>query len=226
MNPMTHLIIAGLAFLATHYVSSTPLRGRLVAALGNNGYLALYSAAAFATLGWMILAYYRAPSITLWYAPGWRFVPLFVMPIALVMIVCGLATRNPTAVRQERALKSAEPARGILRITRHPLMWGIALWAASHLLARGDAASLVFFGSFLLLALTGTLLIDRRKSAALGADWQHFAAATSNLPFGAIAGGRNQLRVGEIGWIRFLAGIGLYFILLAAHPLLFGARPY
>jgi uncharacterized membrane protein len=226
MNPMTHLIVAALAFLATHYVSSTPLRGKLVTALGNKGYLALYSALAFATLGWMILAYYRAPSITLWYAPGWRFVPLFVMPIALILIVCGLAMRNPTAVGQERALKSVDAARGILRITRHPLMWGIALWAASHALARADAASLVFFGSFLVLALTGTRLMDRRKHAALGADWERFASVTSNLPFGAIAGGRNQFRAGEIGWIRILAGIGLYFIVLAAHPFLFGARPY
>ncbi|MBI2292300.1 MAG: hypothetical protein HYU73_18690 [Betaproteobacteria bacterium] len=55
MNPMTHLIAATVAFLATHYVSSTPLRAKLVNALGN-AYLGLYSLIAFATLGYMIWA--------------------------------------------------------------------------------------------------------------------------------------------------------------------------
>ncbi|MBI2289941.1 MAG: MFS transporter, partial [Betaproteobacteria bacterium] len=55
MNPTTHLIAATVAFLATHYVSSTPLRAKLVNALGN-AYLGLYSLIAFATLGYMIWA--------------------------------------------------------------------------------------------------------------------------------------------------------------------------
>ena len=127
MNPMTHLIAATVAFLATHYVSSTPLRAKLVNALGN-AYLGLYSLIAFATLGYMIWAYYRAPSVVLWYSPALRYVPLIVMPIAFVLMVCGLLERNPTLVGQERLLRTDDAARGILRITRHPLMWGFALW--------------------------------------------------------------------------------------------------
>ena len=126
MNPLTHLIVASLAFLATHYVASTPLREVLVATMGK-AYLALYSLIAFATLGWMIWAFYHAPFVNLWYAVALRPVPLIVMPIALVLLVCALATPNPTLVGRERLLKSADPARGILRITRHPLMWGFAL---------------------------------------------------------------------------------------------------
>lgn len=64
MNPMTHLIVATAAFLAMHYISSTPLRARLVNALGN-AYLGLYSLIAFATLGYMVWAYYRAPFVGL-----------------------------------------------------------------------------------------------------------------------------------------------------------------
>lgn len=226
MNPMTKLFIAAAAFLAAHYVSSTPLRARLVGALGTNGYLVLYSAIAFATLGGMVWAYYRAPFVGLWHVPALRYAPLAVMPIAMVLIVCGLLTRNPTLVGAERLLRTDEPARGILRVTRHPLMWGIALWAGSHILARGDAASAVFFGSFLVLALTGTILIDRRKRAALGADWQRFASATSNVPFAAIAAGGNRFSASEVGWGRFLAGLALYALVLWLHPALFGARPY
>lgn len=226
MSPMTKLLFAAAAFLATHYVSSTPLRARLVGALGANGYLLLYSAVAFATLGGMVWAYYRAPFVGFWHVPALRYVPLVVMPVAMLFIVGGLLTRNPTLVGAERLLRTDEPAQGVLRVTRHPLMWGIALWAASHVIARGDAASAVFFGSFLVLALTGTVLIDRRKRAALGADWRRFAAVTSNVPFAALAVGANRFSAREIGWGRFLAGLALYGIVLWLHPLLFGARPY
>ncbi len=223
---MTKLLIATTAFLATHYVSSTPLRPRLINALGNNGYLVLYSAAAVATFVPMAWAYYRAPFIGLWYVPALRYAPLIVMPVAMVLIAASLMTRNPTLVGQERLLKNEQPTRGILRITRHPMMWGIALWAASHIFARGDAASLIFFGGFLVLALSGTALIDRRKQTTLGTDWQRFAKVTSNVPFAAIAGDRNQLKLAEIGWMRLLAGIALYVVALLSHSYILGARPY
>jgi uncharacterized membrane protein len=223
MNPLTHLIVASLAFLATHYVASTPLRDVLLATMGK-AYLALYSLVAFATLGWMIWAFYHAPFVNLWYAVALRPVPLIVMPFALVLIVCALATPNPTLVGRARLLKSADPARGILRITRHPLMWGIALWALSHIVARGDAAAAIFFGTFVVLAVSGTWLIDRRKAATLGDNWRRFAAVTSNVPFAAIAAGRNRFRLGEIGWGKIALGLVLYAVLLVFHHRLFGAH--
>jgi uncharacterized membrane protein len=226
MNPMTKLLIATAAFLITHYVSSTPLRAQLVRWLGNNGYLVLYSAAAVATLVAMVWTYLRAPFIGLWHVPALRSAPLIVMPLALVLLTTGLTTRNPTAVGQERWLQADAPARGILRITRHPAMWGITLWAAAHVLARGDVAAVVFFGAFLLLALSGTVLIDHRKRNAAGADWERFAAVTSNLPFAAIAAGRNRFVPREIGWSNLLIALGAYALLLWLHPLLFGAQPY
>jgi len=116
--------------------------------------------------------------------------------------------------------------RGILRVTRHPILWGIALWAAVHLISRGDTASLIFFGGFLLLAVSGTVLQDRRKDRMIGVDWKRFAVTTSNFPFAAIMQGRNQLRFDEIGWGKVIAGLALYFVLAFLHPYLFGARPY
>jgi uncharacterized membrane protein len=224
MDPMAYLALATAAFLATHYVSSTPLRSGLVKTMGENAYLGLYSLVSFATLGSMIWAYARAPVSPLW--PGLRFAPLAAMPIALVLLACGLMSRNPSAVRQQGALRSPEAARGIMRVTRHPMMWAFALWGLCHLLARGDAAALIFFGGFVLLALSGTLLIDARKAATLGDDWQRFAAATSNIPFAAIVAGRNSFRPGEIGWKKLLVGLALYATLLLLHPYLFGTRPY
>lgn len=224
MDPLAQLVVATLAFVVTHFVSSTPLRGTITGALGEKTWIALYSLVAFIAIGWMAWAYGAAPRVPLW--PGVRLLPLLVMPIALVLLVGGVLGRNPTAVMQERALRSGEPARGMIRLTRHPVMWAIALWAAAHILARGDLASLIFFGGFLAVGLLGTVLIDARKRAAFGEDWRRFAAVTSNVPFGAIVAGRNRLVLGEIGWRVVTVAVVAYVALLAAHPLVFGARPY
>jgi len=224
---MTELIAAAAFLLATHYgISSTPLRAWLVARLGERAYLGLYSLIALGAIVWVIAAYARAPYIELWPTPAWlAWAPLIVMPFALVLAVSGLSTLNPTAVGASDALDRAEPVRGIFRVTRHPLMWGIGLWAAAHIVANRDLAGLVLFATFGALALLGTLLIDRKLALRRGADWQRFAAATSNLPFAAILAGRQRLVLAEIGWWRIALALLVYVALLAAHPWLFGASP-
>jgi uncharacterized membrane protein len=217
------LCYATAAFVATHLVASTPLRAALVRGVGARTYLGVYILLAFATLGWMIWAYAKAPPDPLF--PGLRWLPLGVMPFALVLMACGFS-RNPTLVGADRLLKSPEPARGILRVTRHPVMWGLMLWSASHIVARGERMSAIFFGGFLALAALGTLLMDQRKARTLGEDWKRFAAVTSWLPFGAIAQGRNRFDAREIGWRNPAIGLALYAAFLWAHPLLFGVRPY
>jgi uncharacterized membrane protein len=226
MDPIVHLILATLFFLGTHFVSSTPLRETLAQAISERMYMGLYSLVALASIGWMIWAYSQAPLQPLWDVPGLKLLPLVVMPFSLILIVAGVMTRNPSAVRQQAALHSAEPAYGIIRVTRHPVMWGIMLWAGVHVLARGDLASLIFFGGFLSLAAIGTLLIDARKADTLGGDWKRFVEATSNVPFGAIVSRRNRLRFAEIGWTRLFAGLAVYAVLLFAHPFIFGVRAY
>jgi uncharacterized membrane protein len=211
---MTSLLLATAAFLATHFVSSTPLRPRLAGAIGEWPYRGVYSLVAFATLSWMAWAYAAAPREALLWSPA-RLLPVAVMPFAFVLIACGY-WRNPTMVGADKLLKSEQPARGIIRITRHPIMWGVMLWAAAHILARADLKSLVFFGGFLVLAAAGTLLIDSRKSSH--PDWPRFAALTSHVPFVAVAQGRNRVAWREIGWLRPLAGLLLYFGVLAIHP--------
>lgn len=226
MDPIAHLALATLVFLATHFVTSTPLRVTLVEAIGEKAYLGTYSFVSFATIGWMVWCFERAPVVPVLQVPGLKLWPLVVMPLSLILLASGLMTRNPSLVGQYEAPKNDEPARGIIRVTRHPTMWGIALWAAVHMIARGDVASFVFFGGFLVLALAGTKLIDMRKAETLGEDWMRFAAVTSNVPFTAIVEGRNQFVFAEIGWKRIFAGLGLFAALLAAHPFIFGARAF
>jgi uncharacterized membrane protein len=226
MDPMAMLALATAVFLLTHYVSSTPLRSGLAAVLGENVYLGLYTLVSLGTLGWMIWAYVKAPYERLWIGDEFKVWAVVLMPVSLVLIACGALGKNPSAVRQESALRSMGEPRGILRVTRHPILWGIALWAFVHLISRGDIASLIFFGGFMLLAMSGTVLQDLRKDKMIGVDWQRFAATTSNVPFAAIIQGRNQFRFDEIGWRKVLIGLALYFVLAFLHPYLFGARPY
>jgi uncharacterized membrane protein len=225
---MELLILACAVFLATHFVPSTPLRGALVRATGQWVYTGIYSLVAFATIGWMIWAYQRAPLVPLWTAqlPALRMLPAIVLPVSFILLACGLFARNPTIVGADKLLKSPEPARGMIRVTRHPLMWSFLLWALAHIAARGDLKSLIFFGSFALLAGVGTLLMDRRKQQTLGEDWARFAAVTSNLPFAAILQGRNRFDAKEIGWRNPLIGLALYALFFWLHPVLFGTRPW
>ena len=210
---MTMLVAATVAFLATHFVTSTPLRPALVSAMGEWPYRGLYSLVAFVTLGWMIWAFAAAPREALW--AGFREAAYIVMPLAFVLIACGY-WRNPTMVGADKLLKSEDPARGVIRITRHPIMWGVMLWAAAHILARGDLKSLVFFGGLLAVAAVGTVAMDRRKGS--NPDWPRFAAVTSHVPFVAIAQGRNRLVWREIGWLRPAAGLAVFFLVLLVHP--------
>jgi uncharacterized membrane protein len=211
---MEMLALATAAFLATHFVSSTPLRPALVGAMGEWPYRGLYSLAAFVTLGWMIWAYAQAPREALLWQPL-RLLPMIVMPLAFILVVTGY-WRNPTMVGADKLLKSEQPARGMIRITRHPLMWGIMLWAGAHILARADGKSIVFFGGFLVLAALGAVLMDARKRK--DADFQRFAAVTSNVPFVAVAQGRNRIVWREIGWLRPAIGLAVYLGVLAFHP--------
>lgn len=224
MEGTLHLIFATLAFLGIHILPSTPLRAAAARGIGEGAWLALFSLASLAGLAWMTYAYKQAAFYALW--PGLHLLPVFVMPLAFVLLACGVLARNPTLAGQAGALRHPEAARGILRVTRHPVMWAIMLWSGSHVLAIASLQAVIFFGGLLLLAAAGTTLQDARKAAQLGDDWHRFAARTSNIPFVAIAQGRNVLSWREIGWRNPAIGLAAFGVLLYYHAWLFGMRAY
>lgn len=220
------LVIAGVAFCGSHILlSSTRLRGSLRDQLGERGFLAVYSLTSLVIFAWFVSAYSVAPTIVLWPRQRWTaLVPVSVMPFAAILLVAGYSTRNPTAVGMERSARADDPAPGLLRVTRHPVLWAIGLWAVSHVIANGDLGSLVFFGLLAALALGGTVLIDRKKQLALGSNWWRLAEVTSNLPFAALVAGRSGLRWRDIGLLRIAAGLLLYAVLYLAHPIITGLQ--
>lgn len=226
---MISLICAAAFFVLLHLlVSGTRLRDALTGVIGQGPYMGAFSLASVAGLAWLGLAFAGARGAT-WNLAYWdvtpvtRGVQLGLMLLAMLLIVPGLTTPNPTSVAQEGALDRPDVVKGMLRITRHPFLWGVAIWAAGHLLVNGDRASIVLFGSLLALAIFGTASIDAKRKRTLGATWDGFAAQTSNLPFGAILAGRQTLKLGEIGWWRIALAVAIYAALLVGHPYAFGA---
>jgi uncharacterized membrane protein len=103
------------------------------------------------------------------------------------------------------------------RITRHPFLWGAAVWAAAHLLANGRLADVILFGGLLVLALLGPLSIDAKRTRALGDRYRVFKAQTSNIPFAAILQGRQTFKFGEIWW-RLVVAVVVWGAVLWLHP--------
>jgi uncharacterized membrane protein len=227
---MASLLAAAAFFVLLHLlVSGTRLRDAITGVVGQGPYMGLFSLASIGGLTWLGFAYAGARNaawnIAYWdVTPATRHVQFALMLLALLLIVPGLTTPNPTSVRQEATLDRPDVVKGMLRITRHPFLWGVALWAAGHLLVNGDRAGIVLFGAMLALAIFGAASIDAKRKRALGPAWDAFAGQTSNLPFAAVLSGRQPLKLGEIGWWRIALAVAIYVALLVGHPYLFGVR--
>jgi uncharacterized membrane protein len=221
---MVWLLAACAFFLGIHVViSGSPLRGVIVSRIGERAYLGLFSLLSLIGMVWLARAYMRADGRWLWSPPlALRWMAPLLILVALLFVVVGLTTPSPTAAGGEGRLDVQEPARGVLRITRHPFLWGVALWAITHMAVNGDSASLALFGTLLGLALVGPLLIDAKRRRAFGPKWERFAAVTSNVPFAAVVAGRNAMRLGEIGTWRIALAVAVWAALLMVHPWLFG----
>ncbi len=219
------LFAAMLAFVGGHFLLSWPaIRGSLVARIGEKAFASMYSLLMLACLVWVIAAYRVAPPHVLWDA-GYRsnLVPLVVMPFAMMLAVVGLLSRSPTLMGGGAMFRhGAVEVRGIFTITRHPFLCGAALWAIAHLVANGDAASVLLFGGMAILALAGMFAIDHKRSLKLGDAWASYAAHSSRVPFAAALSGRTRVDWAGIGWLRPTIGVVLYVVLLFAHDWLFG----
>lgn len=227
---MTMLIAAAAFFVLLHLlISGTPVRDTITGRIGEGPYMGLFSLASVAGIAWLVVAFGQARMTAgndvLWsVTPLTRWIQLLLQLLAMLLVVPGLTTPNPTSVRQEGTLQKPDVVKGMLRITRHPFLWGVAIWAGGHLLVNGDAAGIILFGSLLALALFGTVSIDAKRRRKLGKTWDSFAAQTSNVPFAAVASGRQRLSLGEIGWWRIALAVVVWAALAWGHPYFVGVR--
>ncbi len=224
MAPSTTIILLWLAFGGSHILlSSLKVRPRLVAALGERGFLGFYSLVSFATFSPLVAVYFRHVhegaefwSFDLSVLAQWFI--YIVMGVAFVLVVAGVVTPSPTSISSGRKGTPAQP-RGVHLITRHALFMGIGLFGAVHLLANGYATDVAFFGGFPLFVLLGTWHQDQRKLVTEPESYSAFYAATPLIPFA----GRETLRgLKEFSRIALVAGVLLAVVTRIFHEVLFG----
>jgi uncharacterized membrane protein len=231
VSPLESLALATAVWISLHVgLAGSPLRPALAARIGERGFAGLFSLLSLGGLAWLLWAYHVAarPGVNhdLWPVARWMlWAPFVVMPAALVLFVGSVTVASPTSVGAEKLLARPEPAVGVLRITRHPMLWSFALWAAAHALANSDAATLWLCAAIGAPALLGMASIDRKRARQDPEGWARFARVTSIVPFAAIAGGRNRLVAREIGAWRIALALAVWGALLAGHEWLYGASP-
>ncbi len=221
------LALAAFLWFALHaFVSGSELRWVIVGRIGDKAFRALFAVLSLASLAFLIQAYRKASFYPLWFTPQpLHWLPLVVMPLALVLFVGAFSVPNATAVGAEKVLQRTDAARGVLRITRHPFLWSVTLWSGVHLLVTGHVASILFFGSLLLTALRGTASIDEKRRRTNRAEFTRYTEVTSNLPFAAIVLGKNRLVASEL-WVPVVIAVLLLAVLLRLHARMFGFSPY
>jgi uncharacterized membrane protein len=222
MGPVWTIAALWVAFAATHMgLSSLALRPKLVGILGERGFQGVYSLVALAIFVPLVSVYFgnQHAGPHLWYlGPGGvsRWTAYVGMAIALALAIGGLVQPSPASLSAGRG----EPrVRGVLRISRHPLLMGTGIFGLAHLVgANVNAAELAFFGGFPIFAVAGCAHQDRRKLATLGDPYRRFCEETSLLPF---ARGGGVAALGE-AWLAIALGILAAVALRWLHPGWFG----
>jgi len=224
MTGWTEFALSMGVFLASHALPARPaLKARLVGLLGRPGFVWAYSALSIGLLAWVIVAAGRAPWVPLWYPAPWQtHAALVLMLLACLLAAYALAGANPLSFGSRAG--PFDPARpGIAGVSRHPVLLALALWALAHTLANGDLAHVVLFGTMGVFALVGMPAIDRRRRRMMP-DWAAQARATSLVPLAALVQGRWRPS-GPPALLPGLAGLAVWALLIALHPLVIGVAP-
>ncbi len=220
---LIELLLASLVFTVSHVGMATDtFRAPLVNTIGKWPFRIFYSVVSSVLLVWVVVSYFDAPYMP-FYGPtmGMKHLTLSVMAIVSFFIVCGFSTPHPTAVGPQTG-KSVPDVQGIFKITRHPVLWGIILWAICHIIANGHVAAVLFFGSFGLLGIAGAYRLNRKRRSANRVTWEAYMKATSHVPMVAIMQGRTRFKRGEYRWWQVLLSVGLYAGLLFLHEPIIG----
>ena len=225
MDPVLLVVLAFGLFAASHLgLAAPPVRRVLVARLGRWGFTGLFTVVAWLSFGIAVSSYAahagEGPAgLALGRVPALR--ALLVAGIALgSMLMSGAFAgyaRSPYALGGE----GVSAPHGIERVTRHPFFVGVALLGAAHALLATRLVGAVLMGSLALFAVAGSWFQDRKLLALRGRPYADFLAATSMLPFAAIAAGRQRLIWRELPYGMLSLGLALAWALRALHARLF-----
>ena len=207
---------AAVAFVGSHFLLSHPLRRPLVRVIGEAGFQGVYSLVAVLTLGWLIVAYRKAPlTAPLWPVGNGLWVVVTAVMLIASILLMGSVIRNPALPTGGRPGSFPEAARGVFAVTRHPMMWSFALWGLCHVAVFPVAKNIIVAAAIILLALVGAALQDRKKERLQPDLWPAWVSKTSYLPFAAITAGR--ARLGGFGLPVLLGGLAIWLAATWAH---------
>ena len=187
---MTLLIIGIVVFLGLHLLpTASGLRETVAGRFGETGYKALFSLLSIAGFVLLVYGFAKAPLVQIWSPPSWtRWVAIVLILPAFIFLV---AAYIPGRIKAK---------------LRHPFLVAIKTWALAHLIANGDLASILLFGSFLAYAAYDRITLKRREPRGL------VTVAATGSP-------RNDIMAVALGTL-------LYAVFLVwLHPLLIGTAP-
>lgn len=150
-----NLLIAGLIiFLGFHSVRivADDWRSRKMAQWGEGAWKGAYSVLSIVGFGLVCWGYGQARQqpVVLWVPPvAMRHVAATLMLLSLILLVAAYVPGN--------AIKAK---------LHHPMILGVKVWATAHLLANGNLADVLLFGSFLLWSVASFVAARRRDRAA------------------------------------------------------------
>jgi uncharacterized membrane protein len=183
------MILGLVLFLGVHTLTTQrKLRARLIASVGEGGYKAGYALASLLGLALIVwgFAHYRATGwIDVWHPPTAlkHLTEALMLPAVILVVAAYIRGRIYTMVK-------------------HPMLSGVKLWAAAHLLANGDLGGIILFGSFLGWAVFDRISLKRR--------------ADPGAPPIPVGGFGNDLIAVAVGIVAYLA-LGFAF-----HPVVIG----
>jgi uncharacterized membrane protein len=187
------LILGLVLFIGAHvFVTMRAQRDALIKRIGEGAYKVLFAvvaAAGVVLIAWGYGLYRETDWIEVWSPPTWtRHVTVLLTWPAIICVTAAYIPGN------------------IKRTLKHPMLVGIKLWAAAHLISNGDLGSIILFGALLAWAVYDRITLKRRSDPG-----------APPIPVG---GRRNDLIAIVVGTIFYL-GLGLVF-----HPLVIGRAAF
>jgi uncharacterized membrane protein len=203
------LAAANAAFVGTHFAMSHPLRAPMVKALGAGGFQGVYTLVSAATLAWVYFAFVAAPPADLPGSgeAGWIIATILTLPA--MILLAGSLIGNPALPTPQAEAQARATPRGVFLVTRHPMMWGIGLWAISHLVLFWSTRTMITAFATGVLALVGARFQDAKKELLMGDAWAEWESKTSYWPrWGKLL---------SVGPVPLLAGTGLFLLASWIH---------
>lgn len=183
---ITGLVVFFTAHLYTTFRSRTPERD-LRARIGYGPYMGIYTVLSIAGLVLIVLGYdAMRPAMIVWQPPVWtKHLNILFQLIAFIILFTAYT-----------------PTGHIRKAMKHPMLVGVKVWAAGHLLANGELNSILLFGAFLAYAVIDRVAVKKRGDNGPGAD------VKANV-------------MGDV--LAVAAGVAFWLVMLLwLHPILFG----